>query len=174
MLGTLHLIVHTLEGQEGTCPCVVIEDAQVNQVELSPAEKDEDNKWSDEETMVGHVETRSASQKKEVPIEKLKRDKKDAKRKELKSKELPPKTSVSSAKKGESSAKKGKTAEELWTLSQDDSQPDGPALRLLRKAYAPDIKHEVGELLREELEKTPPQPEKGKETLTAKAPSREE
>ncbi|OAE32394.1 hypothetical protein AXG93_3671s1130 [Marchantia polymorpha subsp. ruderalis] len=72
------------------------EDAQVNQVELSPAEKDEDDEWLDEETMIGRVETQSASQKKELSVEKSKRDKKDAKRNELKPKELPPKTSVSS------------------------------------------------------------------------------
>ncbi|OAE22650.1 hypothetical protein AXG93_328s1020 [Marchantia polymorpha subsp. ruderalis] len=83
--------------------------------------------------MVERVETRGASRKKEVPVKKLKRDKKDAKRKELKSKELPPR------------------------------------IRFLRRR---NIKDEVGELLPEELEKTPPQPEKRKETLTAKAPSR--
>lgn len=109
----------------------------MNQVELSPAEKDEDDEWLDVETMVERVETQSASRKKEVPVEKLKRDKKDAKRKELKPKELPPKTSVSLAKKKESSAKKGKTPEELRSSSQDDSQSNGPALWLLRKAYAP-------------------------------------
>lgn len=96
------------------------------------------------------------------------------KEKNSKPKELPPKTSVSSAKKGESSSKKGKTAEELWSSSQDDAQSDGPALRLLRKAYAPNIKDGVGELLSEELEKTPPQSEKGKEKLKAKAPSQSE
>ncbi|OAE19983.1 hypothetical protein AXG93_3304s1000 [Marchantia polymorpha subsp. ruderalis] len=145
------------------------EDAQVNQVELSSAEKDKENEWPDEETMVGRVETRSASRKKEVTSEKVKQDKKEVKRKELKSKDVPPKTSVSLVKKEETSAKKGKSAEELRTSSQDDSQFDGPALRLLRKAYALDIKDEVGELLREALDKTPSQKEKGKETLTAKA-----
>lgn len=108
----------------------------MNQVVLSPAEEDEEDEWPDEETMVERVETRSASRKKEAPVEKSKRDKKEAKRKELKPKELPTKTSVSSTKKGESSAKKGKTPEELRSSSQDDSQSDGPALRLLRKAYA--------------------------------------
>lgn len=64
--------------------------AQVNQVELSPDEKDEDDEWPDEETMVKRVEIRSASRKKEVPVKKSKRDKKDAKKKKTQAKGATP------------------------------------------------------------------------------------
>lgn len=90
------------------------EDAQVNQVELSPEEQDDENRWPDKETMVGRVETRSATRKKESTSEKAKRDKKDAEKKDSKETEsrepkkgAPLKTSKSSAKK-ETSAKKDK------------------------------------------------------------------
>ncbi|OAE33663.1 hypothetical protein AXG93_4689s1500 [Marchantia polymorpha subsp. ruderalis] len=153
------------------------EDAQVNQVEQCPEEQDDENRWLDEETMVGRVETRSAPRKKESTTEKAKRDKKGAKKKyskETESREqkkgASPKTFESSVKK-ESSAKKDKTVEELRTSSQDNSQSDGPALKILQKAYALDIKDEVGELLREELEKTPPRKTKEKESVTAEAPA---
>ncbi|OAE32319.1 hypothetical protein AXG93_809s1000 [Marchantia polymorpha subsp. ruderalis] len=148
--------------------------------ELSPEEQDDENRWPDEETIVGRVETRSATRKKESTSEKAKRDKKDAKKKDSKETEsrepkkgAPPKTSKSLAKK-ESSTKKDKSAEELRTSSQDDFQSDGPTLKMLRKAYAPDIKDEVGELLREELEKTPLRKTKEKESVTAEAPAQAE
>ncbi|OAE33717.1 hypothetical protein AXG93_601s1030 [Marchantia polymorpha subsp. ruderalis] len=98
--------------------------------------------------MVGRVEIRDATRK-ESTAEKAKRDKKGAKKKDSKETEsrepkkgAPPKTSESSVKK-ESSAKKDKSVEELRTSSQDDSQSDGPALKILQKAYARDIKDEV-------------------------------
>ncbi|OAE34472.1 hypothetical protein AXG93_3472s1070 [Marchantia polymorpha subsp. ruderalis] len=155
------------------------EDVQVNQVEQCSKEQDDENRWPDEETMVGRVKIRRATRKKESTAEKAKRDKKGAKKKDSKETEsrepkkgAPPKTSESLVK--ESSAKKDKSVKELRTLSQDYSQSDGPTLKILQKAYAPDIKDEVEELLREELEKTPPRKTKEKESVTAEAPARAE
>ncbi|OAE26977.1 hypothetical protein AXG93_80s1000 [Marchantia polymorpha subsp. ruderalis] len=87
------------------------EDAQVYLVKLSSEDKEEDNSWPDEETMIGRVETRSSSRKKETTLEKSKRDKTGAKKKDSKGKESrelhkdpPPKASESLAKKAKSSA----------------------------------------------------------------------
>ncbi|OAE23804.1 hypothetical protein AXG93_1311s1030 [Marchantia polymorpha subsp. ruderalis] len=79
--------------------------------------------------------------------------------------DTPPKTSGSLAKNAKSSAK------DLWSLSQEDFQSDGLALPLLRKAYAPDIKDDVGNLLCEELDKTPPSKELDKAAPKTKASS---
>ncbi|OAE19810.1 hypothetical protein AXG93_4649s1030 [Marchantia polymorpha subsp. ruderalis] len=96
------------------------EDAQVNQVELSPEDKEEESEWPDEETMMGRVESRSSSCRKEAISEKVKRDKTKAKKKDPKVKEVRELKKIIPPKISESSAKKGKTlAEDLWTSLQE-------------------------------------------------------
>lgn len=58
------------------------EGVQVNQVEQwkKKEEKEDENRWPDEETMVGRVETRSSTRKKESTSEKAKSVKKDARK----------------------------------------------------------------------------------------------
>lgn len=65
------------------------EDAQVNLVELSPEDKEEDNSWPDEETMVGRVDHGRTGLrcKKEATLENAKRDKTGTKKKDSKGKE---------------------------------------------------------------------------------------
>ncbi|OAE24084.1 hypothetical protein AXG93_1535s1000 [Marchantia polymorpha subsp. ruderalis] len=80
------------------------DDVQVNKVKLSLRSKEEDNSWPDKETLVGRVETRSATWRKETSPERGSREKRGTSVKEAipkgspsKKEELRSKVSGSSA-----------------------------------------------------------------------------
>ncbi|OAE29017.1 hypothetical protein AXG93_3112s1040 [Marchantia polymorpha subsp. ruderalis] len=125
------------------------EDVHVNQVTLSLEKVRPYEAWPSDDVIVGRVETRSSTRRKEATKESSKKEKRAEAR------------TVKEAKRGLKDQKARKSEPPVTKVREpiaeqevserSESNSDGSLVKLLRRKYDADIKEEVSDLLREAL-----------------------